>query len=155
LAFHTKNSFGAVSCVVQRQLCLRYQVPVTQALTHEVVESGINPELNRMQNVWLPNPPGGYGVVMVEVADPVTGLPWTSNGVDFSNATGPRYWGIQDFGAFDLTGDVSGPLPFLAKDGAIEMPNGSLLYGDDINPNILAYLNERLGRRFVTRNPQT
>jgi hypothetical protein len=152
LAYHTKNFWGAVQCVVERPQCAKYRVPLTAALIHEVVEAGINPFLNRKVTV----PIGGYGpqTVMQEIADPVTSGIVPVNGVAFSNATGPLFWvpGSPAGSRFDLLGEAAAPLPIVPKGGALEMANGSLLYGDVVpTPERMAYLTEKRGRRWAAK----
>ena len=155
LAFHTRSIFGAVSCVVERQQCLKYRVPLGPALFHELIESGINPQLNRTVTAPLAPPAGGPAVMTslpLEIADPVTSGIVTVNGIaQFTNITSQRFWLLVDYGPFDLLGQAEGPLPTIPRGGAIEDASGNLRYGDEVTPELRAYLKERRGRRWAMR----
>jgi hypothetical protein len=155
LAYHTCNSWGAVQCVVERQQCLKYGVPLTAALTHEVVESGINPFLNRFATMPVGSDPTPRRLPL-EVADPVTsGIVWVRGSlgaVACTNLTGPRFWGLAQTGALDLLGQATAPLPQIPRGGAIDLDTGQLVYGDHVPDSRRQYLEGKRGRRWARRN---
>lgn len=154
LALHTRNIFGAVSCVVERPQCKKYNLPLGPALLHEVAESGINPELNRNVTVPLILTPGAARVmttIPLEIVDPITFSTVAVGGVLCCNVSGPRFWLLANDGAFDLIGAATAPLPQIPKCGAIDTASGQLIYGDEVTPELLQYLKERRGRRFAMR----
>jgi hypothetical protein len=153
---HTRSMFGAVSCLVERPMCLKYRQPISVPLFHEIDESGIDPELNTYVSVWLAPIGGGAPVVtriLKEICDPVTASIVTVNGIaGFPNIVGPRFFSESQTGRLDLLGVVDAPLPTIPRLGCIERTDGSLQYGDDVTPLMREFLEEKKGRRWLVRN---
>jgi hypothetical protein len=151
LAYHTRNIFGAVSCLVERQQCIKYNQPLGPATIHEVLEAGINPELARYITAPLGSNPAERKLPY-EIVDPTCFSFIQVNGVNFPNVSTPAFWVPDSGGPFDLAGVVESPLPIIPKGiGAIEDDTGTLEYGDLV-PDQISYLKERRGRRFALRS---
>lgn len=153
LAYHTRTIFGAVQCVVERQMCLRYRVPLGPALLHEIAESGINPELNNYATVPLVLTAGGaptMTTVMLEDTDPVTYQEWFVGGVQVCNVTAPRLWLKSNTGPLDVAGMVENPFPYIPKGGALMLPSGQFQYGAELLPDQIAHFASKRGRRWAS-----
>jgi hypothetical protein len=87
LGWHTEDASGRIYGRVFAKPCLDYDVPVSTTLSHEVVETFVDPDVNR----WV-STNRGYSVAW-EACDPVEGDSYNIDGVGVSDFVTPGWYG--------------------------------------------------------------
>lgn len=149
LGYHTKTPDGMPIAIIEMDACIQYNVAPTIVLCHELAEASINPELDQFVA-------SGDRQYPKEIVDPVTLDSFLLDGLPVANVVGPAFWDLTASAGsrFDLLGNVHAPLPTIPRGGWMEWAeNGQYqsAWGEDIDPQMAAYMRARMGRRWRLR----
>lgn len=92
LGWHTEDAAGRIYGRVFAAPCIEYNVPVSTTLSHEVVETAVDPDVDR----WV-DTGRGYSVAY-EACDPVEGDSYEIDGVAVSDFVTPAWYQPQLIG---------------------------------------------------------
>ncbi|MGH3375108.1 MAG: hypothetical protein ACRDP6_10240 [Actinoallomurus sp.] len=148
LGWHTEDSSGRIYGRVFAKPCLEYGVSVSTTLSHEVVETFCDPDVNRWADTGR-----GYRVAY-EACDPVEGDSYLIGDVAVSDFVTPYWYGERPAGGADFapTHWLGSPLaPFTLAPGGYVVrrhPDGSedQQFGERANRAYIAAKRHQLGR---------
>lgn len=150
LGWHTEDSAGRIYGRVFARPCLDYGVPVSTTLSHEVVETFCDPDVDQWRDTGR-----GYSVAY-EACDPVEGDSYPIDGVAVSDFVTP-YWYMErppsgaDFGATRWLPGGAALAPFDLASGGYYVrrwPDGreDQEFGRKANREYIAAKKHQLGR---------
>lgn len=90
LGWHTEDAAGRIYGRVFAAPCLQYGMPVSTTLSHEVVETFCDPDVDQWRDTGR-----GYSVAF-EACDPVEGDSYEIDGVEVSDFVTPAWYGDKN-----------------------------------------------------------
>jgi hypothetical protein len=114
IGYHSVNDNGVPYMKVFARLCQMFAVPLSRVVSHEVLETLGNPQIDEV--VLVDNPDGSATANRIEVCDPVLESTYLIDSVAVSDFVTPAYFFRFPAGAYDFLGILTKPLS-IAKDG--------------------------------------